>query len=116
MGENIVTEARATTVMGILIVFGVLLILMLVLYAMQVIFKGKKQPEAKEEAPAVVPQAQQAAQMPEEELIAVLTAAVAASMGAASTYGLQIKSYRKISDNNPVWNQMSRRENIMNQL
>ena len=116
MGENIVTEALATTVMGMVIVFGVLLILMLVLYAMQFLSKSKKQPAVKEEAPAAAPKAAKTAELPEEELIAVLTAAVAASMGAASTYGLQIKSYRKISDSNPVWNQMSRRENIMNQL
>ena len=51
----------------------------------------------------------------DEEIIAVLTAAVAALLN-TSTYNLNIKSYRKMMNQSPVWNAVSRRENIENKL
>ena len=41
------------------------------------------------------------------ELIAVLTAAVAASLN-TSAYNLKIKSYRRIFDSAPAWNRAGR--------
>ena len=49
--------------------------------------------------------------MNEEELIAVLTAAVAASLN-TSTYKLQIKSYRRVDGNKSAWNKAGIRETI----
>ena len=51
----------------------------------------------------------------EEELIAVLTAAVAASLN-TSTYNLRIKSYRRINNNAPAWNKAGLRETIDSRL
>lgn len=51
----------------------------------------------------------------DSELIAVLTAAIAASLN-TSTYNLHIKSYRQINNNSPAWNQLSRRENLLSRL
>lgn len=96
-----------TTVIGLLIVFAVLIILMLVLQAMKYIFAPKAKKE--ESLPKAVPEQVQpaaAAAEPEsddEELIAVLTAAVAASLN-TSTYNLKIKSYRRVGNNAPAWN------------
>jgi hypothetical protein len=44
------------------------------------------------------------------ELLAVLTAAVAASLK-TSAYNLKIRSYRRIPQDTPVWNAVSRTEN-----
>ena len=47
----------------------------------------------------------------DEELIAVLTAAIAASLN-TSTYNLKIKSYRRIGSNAPAWNRAGLNDTI----
>ena len=47
----------------------------------------------------------------DDELIAVLTAAVAASLN-TSTYHLNIKSYRRIENTSPAWNKAGLRDVI----
>ena len=104
-----------TTVIGLLIVFAVLVILMLVLQAMKYIFTPKT--EEKETVQKAEPQKVQAPaavvsdDMDDEELIAVLTAAVAASLN-TSTYNLKIKSYRRVGNNAPAWNRAGLNEVI----
>ena len=51
----------------------------------------------------------------EEELIAVLTAAVAASLN-TSTYNLRIKSYRRTDNKMPAWNKAGVTETINNRF
>lgn len=104
-------EGSTTTVIGMATVFAVLAILMLAIQIMKNVFY--KAPEAKteqktEEAPVQHAQAQP--EEDEEELIAVLTAAIAASLN-TSTYNLKIKSYRRIENRNPAWNRAAIREN-----
>lgn len=122
-----IQEGLVITVNGICIVFGVLILIMLVLYAMRLFSGEKKQlensnriepAEASEEASAqkAASSSEKAGDSIDEELVAVLTAAVVASMGLQSTYNLQIKSYRKIENHSPVWNAVSRRENLDNRL
>lgn len=85
------TEVLSVTVLGILIVFSVLVILMLVLNLMKLFAPkeaAKKEEKATEQTVALK-------DADEEELIAVLTAAVAASMK-TSTYNLKIKSYKRL--------------------
>lgn len=125
-GQNLpMSEALSTggitTLVGLAIVFGVLVILMIVLCLFKVFFY--KEP-AKKAAPAAAP-AEPAAPAPaagaeadiedEEELIAVLTAAVAASLN-TSTYNLQIKSYRRVPNKRPAWNNAGLRETIGNRI
>ena len=98
-------EGLQVTVVGLAIVFSVLAILMVVLMLRKKIFY--KEPEkAVIEAKQVQTQSDDteavSAEFDEEELIAVLTAAVAASLN-TSTYNLQIKSYRRIGSNSPAW-------------
>ena len=104
-----------TTVIGLLIVFAVLVILMLVLYAMKYIFASKtKQAETVQKAEPQKVQAPTAVvsdDADDEELIAVLTAAVAASLN-TSTYNLKIKSYRRVGNNAPAWNRAGLNEVI----
>ncbi len=49
------------------------------------------------------------------EIIAVLTAAIAASMGTSES-GFAIKSFKKVSNTNPAWGMASIREQLDNTL
>ena len=108
-------EGLKVTVVGLTIVFAVLIILMIVLMLMKVIFakEPKKQAAVQEVKPAPAAPVQSAAEddIDDEELIAVLTAAIAASLN-TSTYNLQIKSYRRIGNGSPAWNQAGLRDTI----
>lgn len=100
---------------GLLIVFSVLIILMLVMMLMKKIFYKPDAP-AKAEAPAPAPVAAPApapvqASANDAELVAILTAAIAASLN-TSTYNLKIKSYRRIGNTAPAWNKAGRRDVI----
>lgn len=101
------SEGLMVTVVGITIVFSVLLILMFVLMAMKAIFYKKPKASVTAVAPKTTPDTATAdstdSDIDEKELIAVLTAAIAASLN-TSTYNLNIKSYRKIGNSSPSWN------------
>ena len=114
-------EGLKVTGVGIVIVFSVLIILMLTMMAMKKIFYKDDKPK-KVEAPAPVEKAEpvpapvaMAAPAEDPNLIAVIAAAVAASLN-TSTYNLQIKSYRRVKDNRPAWNKEGLRETIGNRL
>ena len=105
------------TVVGLSIVFAVLIILMIVLLLFKVIFykeaKNKvieKQPEnITSPIPAAAVQSDTASDS--DELIAVITAAVAASLGTSESK-FKIKSYRRIPNKKPVWNKAGINETI----
>lgn len=109
------SEGLMVTGIGLIIVFAVLIILMLVMMAMKVIFykedkPAEKKPEVKapENKPAPAPVQ---AKADDSELIAVLTAAVAACMDVPVS-SLNIKSYKKVS----AWNKASVRDIIDSRL
>lgn len=116
--SNII-EGFAITIMGMAMVFAILLLLYFVLIIMKHIFTKAQNKPAEE--PKKVQSSQGAAvlqeyeELDEKELIAVLTAAVAASLN-QSTYNLHIKSYRRIDQNAPVWNRVSRREQLESRI
>lgn len=104
------SEGLQVTVVGLAIVFSVLVILMLVLMAMKALFykpnktkQANVSPQVKNEAKPVNKAVQAEDDMDESELIAVLTAAIAASLN-TSTYNLNIKSYRRVGNSSPSWN------------
>lgn len=106
------------TVVGLSIVFSVLVVLMLVLILFKVIFyKDPKKAQPAEHSVKVQTQTQPTpvtAQTEDDtELIAVLTAAVAASLN-TSTYNLRIKSYRRVDTKTNAWNRAGIRENTLN--
>ncbi len=106
-----------TTVIGLAIVFSVLIILMIVLMLFKVIFyrTPKQHTETALLKDSKTNEIVQAMQDDEEELIAVLTAAVAASLN-TSTYNLKIKSYRRIDNKIPSWNKAGLTETINNRF
>ncbi len=104
------------TGVGLSIVFSVLVILMIVLYLFKLIFyKDPKKTVNKTKTEEVKPQVVETKGVQndtdEDELIAVLTAAIAASLN-TSTYNLKIKSYRRIENNKPAWNRAGINETI----
>ncbi len=72
--------------------------------------KVKEQPKAE---PVAAPQP--VAATDDDELIAVLTAAIAASLN-TSTYNLKIKSFRRLSNGASHWGTAGVNENLSNKL
>lgn len=115
LGEALAAGGE-TTVIGLAIVFAVLIILMIVLMLFKLIFYRK--PKTQSAAPkqeVSSDKAVPAEEVDEGELIAVLTAAVAASLN-TSTYNLRIKSYRRTDNNMPAWNKAGITETINNRF
>lgn len=112
LGEALKTGGT-TTLLGLSIVFSVLIVLMIVLALFKVIFYH----EPKKQAAAVPAPVQETVEegTDEDELIAVLTAAVAASLN-TSTYNLRIKSYRRTDNKMPAWNKAGINETINNRF
>lgn len=104
-----------TAVLGMGIVFSVLLVLMIVLHLFKVIFHNQPKKQEVTAAPVQETVAEPENEMDDDELIAVLTAAVAASLN-TSTYNLNIKSYRRIDNTRPAWNREGLRETINNRF
>lgn len=106
-----------TTVIGLATVFAVLIILMGIIQIMKAIFYKEPSNQKKDTAEAApIEVKEEVAEIADDdELIAVLTAAVAASLN-TSTYNLQIKSYRRINNNTSAWNRAGVRETINNRF
>ena len=113
--SDLILEGLAYTVMGMLVVFAVLIIIMLVIKAMA-LFSKEEAPEAEKAVPvpeaAPAPAAEESS-ADESELVAVITAAVAAAMQ-TSPSGLLIRSYKKVSG--AAWNNAGRRETLENRF
>ena len=113
-------EGGQTAVIGLATVFSVLIILMIVITIMKMVFYKDPSKSAPTPAP-VVPEPVKPVtpvktdEMDDEELIAVITAAIAASLN-TSTYNLRIKSLRRIDNNQPAWNRAGIRETINNRF
>ena len=124
--NELILEGLAYTVMGILVVFMILVIIMLVIKAMALLSgesKPKKEKQAvkqqseKQQTSLVDQQASvvtQVAQTSDDsELIAVITAAIAAVMG-KSTSGFVVRSYKTVSGD--AWNKAGRMDILENRL
>ena len=107
-----ITTGIVVAVIGLATVFVVLAILWGVLEIMRVIFgQASNKLEAPKIAPAPAP-VPQAPSTEEDDIIAVLTAAVAAMLDKPAS-GLQIKSYRRVDSSTPVWNKIARQDNLV---
>jgi sodium pump decarboxylase gamma subunit len=118
---EVMETALPITGLGMGIVFLILMILWGVLELFRIVFYEmplKKEAALKAAALKEAPTSPQENQMPaqqeaedENELIAVFAAAISSMMG-TSANNLMIKSFRKIENNAPVWNRVSRREQL----
>ncbi len=103
--SDVIFNGISVTVLGLVVVFAVLIIIMLFIYAMAFFSKDKKAAEKTTAQTAAAPEPDME-ETDEGELIAVITAAVAACMG-QSAATVKIKSYKKVSNN---WQNASKRE------
>ncbi len=112
---EIVSYGVVVTIQGILVVFLILILIMLVIYAMGALSgtnKNKAKTTAVEPIESVEISAITETKTDEGELIAVLTAAVAACMG-TSTASVNIRSYKKVSS---AWGNAAKREGLDNRF
>lgn len=111
--EGSVANGVAVTVLGVGIVFLILIILCVVLKIFEMAFGPKKKPVAVSSAPAA-PAAPVSPAVPaasdDTELVAVITAAIAASMG-TTVSSFRIKSLRRLGSS---WNQAAKLQNFNN--
>lgn len=106
------SEGLQVTGVGLIIVFSVLIILMLVMMAMKAIFyKPESSDKPKNDVAEVT--TLHSENPNDNELIAVLTAAVAAYTSAENISNLKIKSYKKVGRSDTSW-QRSGRNGVIN--
>lgn len=112
------SEGLQVTAIGLIIVFSVLLILMLVMMAMKVIFykpevAENKQNEVKQNIGTsdIKSNENDVKSVDDTELVAVITAAVAASMN-TSVSNIRIKSFKRASGVSSAWKREGVREVI----
>lgn len=116
---NIWAEGGTVTFLGILIVFACLVLIILLINIMAWIMKPKKKEEPKAEVKFEEEIHKPLPEMPvveveNNELVAVLTAAVAAYMEDAETK-LVVRSYRRVSPDS-AWARASRSAQIYNKV
>lgn len=107
------TEGLKVTGIGLLIVFSVLAILMVVLMLMEKIFYKKPAQSSNENVLKTKNSAarDEKTATDDSELIAVLAAAVAASLGTPVS-DLKIKSYKRVGGLNSAWKKAGLNENL----
>lgn len=114
---QIMTQGLAATIIGMGTVFFVLSLLMLVLFGFKYIAPQSKKPEKVLEPvtaePEIFEEVFETSETDDLEVIAVISAAIAAYMGDESGY--RISSVTKVQENvrgrMSAWNQAGRREN-----
>lgn len=92
------TTGLLVALQGMLIVFAVLIILMVVLYIMKLF--SKEETKVSANSPVSVPVA---AAEDNDEVIAVISAAVAAMSGNDPTKRLRVTSIRRQGSDTPLW-------------
>ncbi len=114
--SDLIMAGLAYTVMGILIVFLILVIIMAVIKAMA-LFSGEKKAENKQtplaKENAEVQSAIEEPETDDSELVAVITAAIAAMTGDNAS-GFVVRSYKKVSGG--AWNKAGRHEMLENRF
>lgn len=112
--NELILEGLAYTVMGILVVFMILVIIMLVIKAMALLSTESKPKEKTQETKIVPEQIPAETQTKDDsELIAVITAAIAAAMGKSAS-GFVVRSYKTVSGD--AWNKAGRMDILENRL
>ena len=124
------TQDVNVVLVGLVIVFVALLLLSFIISLFSYIFKErsnkeeKKDPEKESLTKATVKDDAKAGEMinkevsqDEEELIAVLTAAIMASYGKETSCKLKVTSFKRVSQaSSPAWNAAGRRDSLDSSL
>lgn len=116
MGDHVsIGEALIITGFSIVVVFLGLIVISLLIDLLKNISGDKKDEVAKTVVTPVKKEEQVINEVNDEELVAVISAAIAASMG-LSVPQLNIKSIRRIQQTTPAWAVASRQEQISGKL
>jgi sodium pump decarboxylase gamma subunit len=109
------------TLLGVGIVFLVLILLQYVLKLMEIVFykekkAGLKAAKVSEVKPVEdeIPQVNAAEEAFDDQLVAVLTAAVISCLGGNSS--IVVKNIRRVDDLTPAWGKVSRAEQMANRF
>jgi sodium pump decarboxylase gamma subunit len=110
------------TLFGVAIVFLVLMGLWAILALMRPLFSDKKKVKTQAEmASKLMPAAAEVTatsavteEIDEDEILAVITAAISACMGSQSN--LIVSKITRVGDNTPVWGQIGKHEQMLNRL
>jgi sodium pump decarboxylase gamma subunit len=124
--EQVLTSAEKTNIglmttgLGLLVTFAVLILIIVILTVLAgVLRERKKSPSKAATAPKpamATPPAAAAAQADDGELVAALTAAVAAYLGSpGSAAGLVVRSYRRLDRKN-AWAEAGKNAQIFNKF
>ena len=110
----------SVTLLGVSIVFLALVALIIITWLYPKIIKGllnkdKKKAPVPEKASQAVPEQTTKGAINDNELVAVITAAIAASLGTASN-GIVIRSLRRSNSNAPAWGKEGRTEQVYNRF
>ncbi|HQA65593.1 MAG TPA: OadG family protein [Bacillota bacterium] len=107
------TYALIVTLFGMGIVFLVLILLQYMLKAMEIIFHREKKAApaaAPAAAPVAAPQVNEAEEASDDQLAAVITAAVISCLGGNSN--IAVRNIRRVEDLTPAWGKASRTEQM----
>lgn len=120
MGNNIsIGESLIITVFSMIVVFAALLALATLISILKNLSKERKIEATTKPSEPVKAKEVAATELVEasndEELVAVIAAAIAASLG-VSVPDINIKSIRRVSQNTPAWAAMGRQERIYGKL
>lgn len=108
------------TLFGITIVFLVLIALWGILAMMKLLFGRNKKQENGQDiiqkgfTPAIDNMTAEQADFVDDEIVAVIMAAINASMGIQSN--LVVRSITRIGDSTPIWGQTGRNEQMLNRF
>ena len=116
MGDHVsIGQALIITGFSIVVVFLGLIVISLLIGLLKNI-SGDKKPEVAKTVVAPVKKEEQVInEVNDEELVAVISAAIAASMG-ISVPQLNIKSIKRVAQTTPAWAVASRQEQIAGKL
>lgn len=126
MGDNIsLFDSMLITVFSMFVVFVVLILIAYLINLLKIMSNNNKT-EKRGEKPKVLAKApesvvindqeqEQRMEQNDEELVAVIAAAVAASMG-LNIPDIKIKTIRRIPQNSHAWSEMGRKEQMLGKL
>lgn len=121
MGDIIsIKDSLVITVFSMIVVFTVLIIISFLISALKSVGGEKKVEPVKQVAKQEPIKANENLQVADtkvndEELVAVIAAAIAASLG-VSIPEINIKSIRRVEQRTPAWSSAGRQEQIFNKL
>lgn len=108
-----INESLVITVFSMLLVFAALIVISYSIDILKVIFHGKdskkKVAEVQQPASVVVEPTRAEAEDDDEELVAVITAALAASLSRPASE-IVVRNIVRVSQNTPVWARVGRQE------